>query len=189
MTTYSLILFLHIVGAFGLLVSFGLEWFGLDGLQLSCTAEQARASMKSFRVSAWVGAPSVSVVLLSGIYLWEASWRGTVWTVVALISLVAAGVIEALLTGRRMESVGESLSRETGPEPDVHQLVSMPVLWASLQVRTLMVIGIAFLMTGKPGAAGSVITMIIAVLAGLAMNPATMSYYRSHEVCAISIGK
>jgi len=95
------------------------------------------------------------------------------------------GVIGAVLTGRRMETLGKSLSEGAGSEPDVHQLVSMPVLWASLQVRTLMALGIAFLMTVKPGVAGSVITMIIAALVGLAMNPAIVNYYRSHAVCAV----
>ncbi len=186
MATYSLILFLHIVGAFGILVSFGLEWFGLDSLQRSCTAEQARASLKGFSVSSWIGGPSVLLVLLSGIYMWETSWRGTAWTVIALISLVVVGVIGAVLTGRRVEVLGKAISEGAGSEPDVHQLVSMPVLWASLQVRTLMALGIAFLMTVKPDVTGSVITMIIAALVGLAMNPAIVNYYRSHEACAVS---
>ncbi len=186
MTIYSLILFLHVVGAFGILVSFGLEWFGLDSLQRSCTAELARASLKGFSVSAWIGGPSLLIVLLSGIYMWETAWRGTAWTVIGLISLVVVGVIGAILTGRRVEVLGKALSEGAGSEPDVHQLVSMPVLWASLQVRTLMVLGIAFLMTIKPGVAGSVITMIIAALFGLAMNPAIVNYYRSHKVCAVS---
>ncbi len=186
MTTYSVILFLHVVGAFGILVSFSLEWFALDSLQQACTAAQSRASMKGFGASARIGGPSVLIVLLSGIYMWETSWRGTAWTVIGLVSLVVVGVIGAVLTGRRVEALTKTLSGAEGRESDVRQLVSLPVLWASLQVRTLMTLGIAFLMIVKPGLAGSVSTMVIAALVGLALNPAIVNYYRSHNVCVIS---
>lgn len=186
MKIYSLILFLHVVGAFGILVSLGLEWFGLNNLQRSCTAEESRASMKNFGVLPRIGGPSYLLALLPGIYLWETSWRGTAWTVTALISLVVIAVIGAVLTRPRMTSLEKALSGEAGRGSFTPRFASMQVLWVSLQVRTLMAFGITFLMTVKPDLAGSAITMIIAILLGLAMNPATMSYYRDRDVCAVS---
>lgn len=188
MKIYSLILFLHVVGAFGILVSFGLEWLGLDNLQRSCTAEESRASLKGFGVLPLIGGPSFLLALLSGIYLWETSWRGTAWTVIALISLAVIAAIGAVLTRPRMTSLEKALSGQGSREPFVRQFASMQVLWASLQVRTLMALGITFLMTVKPDLAASAIAMVIAIMLGLAMNPATMSYYRSRDVCAVSIG-
>ncbi len=186
MTTYSLILFLHVVSAFGILVSFGQEWAGFSGLQRSCTGEQLREAMKRFRVLPWVGGPSFAVALLSGIYMWETAWRGTAWTVTALFSLVLIAVTGAALTGRRMASIGRAIAEKTDREPGAPQLLYMPVLWASLHVRMAIVIGMTFLMTIKPGLTGSVLVVAIAILLGLATNPSTVNYYRRHDVCAVN---
>lgn len=183
MTTYSFILFLHIVSAFGILVSFGQEWMSLAGLQRSCTGEQIREAMKRFRVLPRIGGPSFTVALLSGIYLWEAAWRGTAWTVMALVSLVVIAVIGAVLTGPRMASIGKAIAGKTDREPGAPQLLHMSALWASLQVRTGIAIGITFLMSVKPGPVGSVLAVAVAILLGLAMNPATVNYYR-RQTCA-----
>jgi hypothetical protein len=184
MTTYTLILFLHLVGAFGIIASFGLEWMGLDRLQRTCTVDEVRASLRSMGVIPWIGGPSYLLSLLSGIYLWETSWRGTAWTVIALISLVAIAAIGAVFTGPRMASLSKAIAGEAGTEPIVSR--SMQTLWGSLQVRSLMALGITFLMTVKPGLAGSAVVMVFSVVAGLAMNQPMASYYRSHDVCAAS---
>ncbi len=182
MTTYKLILFFHVLSAFGILLSFGLEWTSLNRLQRSCTKEESREALKAFGILPRIGGPSFLIALLSGIYLWETGWRGSAWTVAALISLFVIAATGAVLTGPRMASMGKETSREQGFE-------SLPprraMLWASLQIRTWMAIGIVFLMTMKPGVAASVVTMAVAILLGLAMNPATTSYYRRKALCAL----
>ena len=184
---YSLILFLHVVSAFGILVSFGLEWMNLDRLQRSCTPEEARASMKGFGVLLWTSGLSYLTALISGIYLWQASWRGAAWNVIALIALVAIAMIGAALTGPRLMALGNLFSGEKVREPVVRQVGTMQMLWVSLQVRVLMALGITFLMMVKPGVSGSLIALAIAILLGLAVNPAIVSYYRSHNICVISL--
>jgi len=180
MTTYNLILFLHVLSVFGIVVSFSLEGASLSSLQHSCTWETTRDHLKAFVVLPCIGGPSFLVALLSGIYLWESAWRGSSWTVIALISLVAIAVIGAVLTGPGMASLGEEGQGEAGSNS-----TRMPVLWASFQVRAWIVIGIAFLMIMKPGIAGSVVTMAVAILIGLSMSPAMVSYYRSRNLCAV----
>jgi hypothetical protein len=187
MKIYLLILFLHVVSAFGILISFGLEWMNLDRLQRSCTVEETRASMKGFRVLPWIGEPSYLIALISGIYLWQSSWRGAAWTVIALISLVVIAMIGAVSTGPRLTALGKLFSGEKAGEPVVQQVGAMQVLWISLQVRVLMALGITFLMTVKPGVSGSLIALAIAILLGLAVNPAIVSYYRSHNICIMSL--
>ncbi len=185
MTTYSVVLFLHIVSAFGILVSLGLEWMSLVVLQRSCTAEQIREAMKWFDVLPRIGGPSFAVALLSGIYLWESAWRGTAWTLTALVSLVVMALVGAVLTGPRMASIGKMIAGKTVREPGALQLLHMPVLWASFQVRLGIAIGITFLMSVKPGLAGSVLAVAVAILLGLAMNPATVNHYRRLDACAV----
>jgi hypothetical protein len=185
--TYLLILFLHVVSAFGILVSFGLEWMNLDRLQRSCTPEEARASMEGFGVLPWISGPSYLIALISGIYLWQSFWRGAAWTVIALIALVVIAMIGAALTGPRLMALGKLYSGEKISESVVQQFGTMQILWVSLQVRVLMALGITFLMTVKPGVSGSLIALAIAILLGLAVNPAIVNYYRSHGVCAMSL--
>jgi hypothetical protein len=187
MTAYSLILFLHVVSSFGILVSFGLEWMNLDRLQRSCTAEETRAAMKGFGVLPWIGGPSYLIALISGIYLWQSSWRGAAWTVIALISLVVIAIIGAALTGPRLMALGKLFSGGKVREPAVQQFGTMEILWVSLQVRVFIALGITFLMTAKPDVSGSLFALAVAILLGLAVNPAIVSYYRSHGVCAMSL--
>ncbi len=180
MTTYNLILFLHVLSVFGIIVSFGLEGSALNRLQRSCTREDTRELLEEFGVLPWIGGPSFLIALISGIYLWETAWRSSAWTVVALIALVVLAGVGAALTGPRMAALGGG-AEESG----AFQSLQMPVLWASFEVRAWMVIGIAFLMSVKPGAAGSVIVVLVSILLGLAMNPVTMGYYRRRNLCAL----
>ena len=44
MNAYTIVLFLHIVGALGFFVALGLEWTGLSQLQSAMSLEQVRGS-------------------------------------------------------------------------------------------------------------------------------------------------
>jgi hypothetical protein len=185
MTIYNLILFLHILAAFGVVVSFGLEWLSLDGLQRSCSTEQTRGAMREFGLLPRISAPSYVVVLLSGIYLWESSWIGAGWTVIALFSLAAIAVIGAATTGPRMANLGKTMAEKSVEAFDAARVLHLPFLWMSLQLRSWMTIGIIILMTMKPGAGASLVVVIAAVLVGLTVNLAALTYYRRHDLCAV----
>src|SRR5271169_4085127 len=187
MKTYSLILFLHVVGTFGIFVSFVLEWLNLDGLQRSCAVEETCASLKGFVVVSRIGGPSYLIALISGIYLWQSSWRGAAWPVMALISLVVMAMIGAVLTGPRLIAFGRLFSGKTIGEPVVQKFGTMQLLWVSFQVRVMMALVITFLMTVKPGMSGSLTALTTAILIGLSADPAIVSYYRSHDICAMSL--
>ena len=85
-----------------------------------------------------LGGPATGLAVLTGVYMAIVSWRGQAWTGVALAALILMGVLGGT-TGRR----------------------SLPIRWA-------LVIGIAFLMTTKPGPAGSVAAVVVALVGGLA---------------------
>ncbi len=188
MKAYNTILFLHILGAFGILTAFLLEWASLHTLQRSCSKGEIRESLNEFKVLPWIGGPSYLIILLSGIYLWMEAWTGSAWPVIAVISLIAIAVIGGVITGPRMAALGQAVEEGSGGNPLSEQVSSSPMLWGSLQIRTWMAIGITFLMTVKPGAAGSIIVMAISILIGLATSPLTVGFYRSHDVCAVSRG-
>jgi hypothetical protein len=149
--------------------------------------EETRASLKGFGVVPRIGGPSYLIALISGIYLWQSSWRGAAWPVMALISLVVIAMIWAALTGPRLIAFGSLFSGKSIGEPAVQKFGTMKLLWVSFQVRVMMALGITFLMTAKPGMPGSLTTLATAILLGLSANPAIVSYYRRHDVCAMSL--
>lgn len=169
MTSYSIALFLHIVGALGLFVALGLEWVGMVYLGRASTAEQAREWLG---VRGWVirlGPASMALILLSGFYLMATSWGLKGWIVVALASLVLIAILGATLTGLRLGPIERAAAAERGQmSPALRQRLGDPLLWTSITTRTAIALGIVFLMTIKPDLVGSSITIGIAVVLGLA---------------------
>ncbi len=186
MQAYNAILFLHILSAFGIAAAFAIEWTNLHRLQRSCSKGEIRESLKGFSVLRRIGGPSYLIIVLSGIYLWAEAWRGSAWPVIAVVSLIVIAVIGAVITGPRMATLGKAAEGESGGDALSVAVSSLPVLWGSLQVRTWMAIGIAFLMTVKPGAIGSIVVIVISILIALGTNPLTVSFYRRLNVCAVS---
>ncbi len=185
MKAYNTLLFLHVLGAFGVLTAFALEWASLYSLQRSCSKGEMRESLQGFKILPLIGGPSYLIIVLSGIYLWAEAWRGSAWPVVAVISLVVVAVIGAVINGPRMAALGKAV--EVGSDSDTlpEDVSSLSMLWGSLRTRTWMVIGITFLMTVKPGAIGSIVVMVISLLFGLIPSPLTFGH-RSQNVCAVS---
>jgi len=169
MTLYSIALFLHIVGALGMFVAFGLEWMSLAYLQRASTAEQAREWLG---VRGWVqrmGPGSLALILLSGFYMMAPTWRWVGWIVVALAAIVLIAILGATLTGLRMGSTEQIAASESGPlSPALRQRLRDPLLWTSIQTRTAIGLGIVFLMTVKPDLVGALVTISTAVVLGLA---------------------
>ncbi len=171
MTAYTITLFLHIVGALGLFVSLGLEWTSLAYVRRSSTAEGAREWLG---LRGWVmrlGPASLALLLLSGLYMMATSWGAVAWIIVALGSLVLIAIIGAVLTGRRLVPIEQAAARERGMiSPALQQRLSDPLLWVSIDTRTAIALGIVFLMVIKPNAVGSLLTIGIAIVAGLSFS-------------------
>ena len=49
-----------------------------------------------------------------------------------------------------------------------HSLANHPVLWISIQTRVAIALGIVFLKTAKPDLGGSLLTIGVAIILGLA---------------------
>jgi hypothetical protein len=168
---YSIALFLHIVGALGLFVAIGLEWASLSNLRRVETGSLAREWFKLFASLRRLYPFSWTLILIPGFYMAATVWRGVAWISIALASVVLLVVLGAALGGRLLAPVGRALSAESGPlSTDLRQQIDKPLLWASLRTRTAIALGIVFLMTAKPDLIGSSITMVVAVLLGLAFS-------------------
>lgn len=124
MSLYDISLFLHVVGAFGLVAALAIESASLSG-------------------SRRLGGPASGIVVLTGIYMTIVRWRGQGWTIVALAALILIAVLGAISTRR------------------------VKFATVSLRLRWALVIGIAFLMTVKPGLAGAALAIVLALGMGL----------------------
>jgi hypothetical protein len=169
MNIYSIALFLHIVGALGLSVALGLEWTGLRQIRSAVLPEQVRAWMGILKSTNKVGFPSMLTTVLTGIYMMLKAWGWAPWIVVTIGSLVLVIALSVALSKPRMMAIGQALAKEKGPaSPTFHNLVNHPILWISLQTRVTIVLGIVFLKIIKPDLGGSLLTIGVAIMLGLA---------------------
>lgn len=182
MTFYPFALFIHIVGALGLFIGLGLEWTSLWHLRHATTAEQVKPWFFNF---AWLGRLypiAWLAILLPGFYMAATVWGGVAWLGVALAGVILIGVLGGALTGRRMAVIGPLVATARGAiSPTLRQRLSDPLLWASIQTRVAIALGIVFLMTVKPGLGGALLTIGVAVVLGLASAWSARSRVRLQE--------
>lgn len=169
MDYYSIALFLHVVGALGFFVALGLEWTGLWQIRSATTSEQVRAWMRISKSARRLGIASMLTILVSGFYMMATVWGGVAWIIVTLGALVLVIVLSVALTGPRMAAIGRALATEKGPvSKTFHSLANHPLLWISIQTRVAIALGIVFLKTVKPDLGGSLLTIGVAIVLGLA---------------------
>jgi hypothetical protein len=184
MSSYSIALFLHIVGALGVFVALGLEWTGLRQLRNANLPEQVRAWMGILKGTNKLGFPSMLAAVITGLYM---VWKGLgwlPWILVVLGALVLIIVLSVALTKARMVAIGQALAAQKGSvSPTFHNLVNHPVLWISIQTRLAIALGIIFLKIARPDLVGSLLTIGVAIVLGIAsalpMSRAVQAHQRS----------
>jgi predicted lysophospholipase L1 biosynthesis ABC-type transport system permease subunit len=171
MNYYSIALFFHIVGALGFFATLGLEWVGLRQIRNATTSEQVHQGMRISGSTRKLGMISMLTILVFGFYLAAVDWGESAWIIVTLGAMVLMIALVAALTGPRMAALGQGLSGEKGPlSPSQQQLARHPLLWISLQTRVAISLGIVYLMTVKPDLGGSLLTIGVATVIGLAFS-------------------
>jgi hypothetical protein len=165
---YPLALFVHILGAFGLIAALTFEAVGLRGLRRAVRREDALISLGLSRVVQRLAPTSLGLILVTGLYMMVTSWGARGWILVALGGLVAFGAIGGLLTGVRMARIGPAVGRASGPLSDeLRGALRDPILLTSFRIRLSIVIGIAFLMSVKPSPVVSLAVVVLAAAIGL----------------------
>jgi len=85
MLFYRFALFLHIVGAFGLIAAVTLEAIGLRGLRHATQGDEARMWLGiSRRLVSRLAPASLGVILLTGLLMTATAWGPQGWIAVAL---------------------------------------------------------------------------------------------------------
>ena len=181
MNTYSIALFLHIVGALGVFVALGLEWTGLRQIRSANLPEQVRAWMGILKGTNKMGFPSMLTTVITGIYMVLKVSGWVPWTLVVLGALVLIIMLSVALTKPRMVSIGQALAMEKGSVSQTfHTLVNHPVLWISVQTRVAIALGIIFLKIARPDFVGALLTIGVAIVLGVASALPMFQPVRSH---------
>jgi hypothetical protein len=166
---YQLALFLHIIGAFGLIAAITVEAIGLRGLRRAAHTDDALMWLGISRGLVMRMAPaSLGLILVTGLYMVATAWGPRGWILVALGSLLLLGAIGAFGTGLRMARIGPGLGRAQGPlSHELRRTLRDPMLLISLRVRLAIVLGVALLMSLKPSALASLVVIVLAIALGL----------------------
>jgi hypothetical protein len=169
MNDYSIALFLHIVGSLGFFVALGLEWTSLRHLRQATTAEKVQEWLRVPSEMGRLGMLAMLTLLAAGFYMMATVWGGVAWITVTLGAIVLMFILGMAITGRYMAAIGQLAITERGAlSHTLHSSLHDPVLWISMQTRITIALGIVFLMTVKPGLPGSLLTIGIAIVLGLA---------------------
>src|SRR5262252_6980669 len=142
MSSYGILVFLHIVGSLGLFAAIGLEWAGHYHLGRSLTFANARQWLRFLAPIPLVGIPSMVTVLVTGIAMMSTRWGAQPWMAVSFLAMIAIAVLGGAGSQRQLKRLAAAVGTEQGPiSRAVAELLEDRVLAASTWVRTALALG------------------------------------------------
>jgi hypothetical protein len=173
MPIYTLMLFVHIVGAIGTFIGVGVWLFAATALRRAQTVGQIRALTSLIQPSGVLAIVSILLLGGAGFYMGITAWgeRAT-WIIVATISFVLLAPFGVFVIDPRLRAVAKAAATvPDGPLPDALEArVRDPLAGIGLSVYICVLLGIVFLMTNKPSTGVSIIAMAVASLLGLILG-------------------
>ncbi len=174
MNIYSIVLYLHIVGALLLFVAMGIEFVTVSRLRSAGTAEQVRdwlGVLGSLRV---IGPVALVTILVPGLYMVATSAGWQPWNALALLAMVVLAALGAASNAARIPIIGRSIGPLRGPlPPEARARLRDRIVWTSILTRIGIGLGIVLLMTVKPDLVASAVALVAFGLAGTAAAIAT----------------
>lgn len=170
MTLYTVVKFLHVVGAIGYFVAVGITFFGLAALQHAQRVEQVRLLAERVKRIAPLFNLSILLLLLAGLYMSATVWGfETGWIDVALVSLLVLVPIAAMLIQSRLRVVAQlAHTAPDGPlTVELRASIHDGILLTTPRTVSVLLVGIVFLMTNKPTLPVALLVMGIALVLGL----------------------
>ena len=185
MNLYTFTLFLHVVGAVGVVAGFGTWLFGCAALWRAGRVETVR---EVAALMAWSGNVVVaSIVLLgaAGIAMALMAWGGarTPWIDVATGGFLLLAPLGAFTIDPRVRAIASQARKAPdGPLPAaLARRARDPVMTAGLLFDLAALLGILYLMTTKPPLEMSIVAMLLAFALGLLAGvPLWLSAARVH---------
>jgi hypothetical protein len=107
--------------------------------------------------------------VITGFYMIVTYLGGKPWIIVTMGSLILVIALAQVLTAPQMAAICRVLTTEQGlVSQNFHSMVSDPTLWISIQTRVAIVLGIVFLKIAKPDLVGSLLTIGVSIVIGIA---------------------
>jgi hypothetical protein len=184
-SAHSIALFLHVVGVLALFAGIGLEQTGLRRLRHAVSAAQAREWATLLRGQRRIDAPAGLAILVTGGYLAETGAGHHAWVAIGILGLVTMAILGMAVSRPRVAAIAAMLSVIDGPIPSaIADRLRDPVLRASAALRAALAVGIVFDMVVKPGTAGALAALIVALVVGAAASLAGGNGRRSAVVAS-----
>lgn len=169
MDAYAIVLFLHLCALLGAIGTAALLHFAEIKLRGAETVAAVRMWSRLIENGAKVFPLALLLLLGSGAYLvdrrwsWSAGWVEAALIGVGVLFLVGAGVI-----GGRSRALRRELrdAAEGAPRPRLAYLAREHLAGIASWTNTGLALGIVFVMTTKPGLAGSLVALAAAVSLG-----------------------
>jgi hypothetical protein len=173
MNIYTIVLFLYIISAIGVCIGISVVLLGVVLLRRAQGVEQVRSTLAFVTIAFPIAGFSMLLLLAAGFYLALSAWSlRTSWIAVTLVSLLLMIALGAGLIGPRMRAI--VMATRESPDGSLPSQLSArihdPVLCTVLLIQAVLLLGIVFLMTTKPGLASSIIVMVVALVLGLALG-------------------
>jgi hypothetical protein len=167
MQPYSIILFVHVLAAMGLVAALSLLILGeATARRAQSPAELLSIGEKELRVASALKA-LVPVLAVTGLYMAWAAWSmRSPWVVTAFLTTAYLTISGPLVFGRRMQMAMDAATAAGSITPAVRALLDDPTFTMLKRIRIALVILIVFLMTAKPGLVGTLAALAAAVVLG-----------------------
>lgn len=170
---YNVVLFLHILGVVIMFMAIAvLALSMLSMLHAKDTEDVKRWSGIAVKIDA-LFPMSTLLILVPALYLVFSTWGwGTAWINVSLAALLGTSFLGPVINLRRLKGILAAAEAETDAvlSGGLVNKVRDRVLWNSVSVMSMLIVGILFLMAVKLALLGSLITMALAIVVGLALS-------------------
>ncbi|TWT25179.1 hypothetical protein [Planomicrobium sp. CPCC 101110] len=127
---------------------------------------------------------STLIILAPALYLVFSAWGwGMAWINVSLAALLANSFLGPVINLRRLKGILSAANSETNSAPSAELLskVRDRILWTSVSIMSMIIVGILFLMAVKLPLLGSLITMLIAVAGGFVLANVLLAKVKTAE--------
>lgn len=170
---YQLALFLHILGVLFMFAAVGAILISLFGM-LSSKDNKTLKIWANLSVKMDEFIPfSVLLILLPGLYLVFSTWGWNIaWVNVSLGAFILMSFAGPIINLRRFKGILQTVNAESSENPSPHLLAKVrdQVLWNSISIMTMEVLGIIYLMTIKPFLIESLVTIGICFVLGIVFS-------------------
>lgn len=174
LSPYNVALFFHISGIIGVFIATAIEIIILFRMRSAQTVAQVREWVSVDAPLGTVFSVLTLLILAAGIYmLFNGGWNLTLpWVDVSFIALILMNVVGAAISSRRFTAIHHTIGDvHDGPvSEELFRQINDPILWTSVFSVAMMLVGIVYLMTLKPGWLGTSVVTIAAIALGFALG-------------------